>query len=260
MAADVIKLNVNGVDYDVTPHVVTPTPNPTPNPTPAPDPSEPVIPANAVTIDMLPLKWSMNHDKGTPGKASGTSVYPFTRPDGLVVMRNTMTLEAHGGFIYHTNVMKDASAFNTFCYETIEIYDATGNIINAEKDFEHVWADGSYVDQAMQIAGRSKCVEVTGNSAWQTTKAAIDPAKVFAPNIQHTTKHYSRDNGDGTVTYFGSNIDGVYLPINVTVNSKKAGPWGKNEWNCQLQYDGASSGSVTSIVDVVLFKAHGWKS
>jgi hypothetical protein len=258
MAADVIKLNVNGVDYDVTPHVVTPTPNPTPNPNP--DPNEPVIPANAVTIDMLPLKWSMNHDPYTPGSASGTSVYPFTRPDGLVVMRNTMTLTAKGGFIYHTNVMKDASAFNTFCYETVEIYDATGNINNAEKDLEHVWADGSYVDQAVQLASVSKCIEITGNGKWQTTRALIDPAKVFAPNIQHSTKHYTKDNADGTVTYPGSNIDGIYLPINVTINSKKAGPWGKKELNCQYQFDGKSSGSVTSIVDTVLFKIHCWKS
>lgn len=232
-------------------------------PTPPVDSQEPVIPADAVTTDMLQKKWSWNKDPGTPGvaaDATGTSVYPFTRPDGLVVMRNTMTLNAKAGIIYHVNVMPDSSAFNTFCYETVEIYDGTGNINNSEKDLEHVWADGTYVDQAMQIATGSKCVEVTGNSKWQTTKAIIDPVKVFAPNVQHVTKHYSRDNGDGTVTYFGSHIDGVYLPINVTVNSKKAGPWGKKVLNCQYQFDGKSSGKVTSIVDVVLFQIHSWKS
>jgi hypothetical protein len=51
----------------------------------------------------------------------------------------------------------------------------------------------------------------------------------------------------------------VYGVIGVTIGDKKTGPWAKNDLNCQLQYDGASSGSVTSIVDIHLLKIHCWK-
>lgn len=227
-----------------------------------PPPPEPIIPSSALTIDMLTKSWAMNHDLGTPGTASGTSVYPFKMPDGSIVRRNTFLLGGHGGEIYHAQVLADASMYNTFCYElVVSAPTPTGwaNVENLETDFEHVWSDGSYVDLAIQLATASGSVEVTENSHWVATKVPANPSK-FAATILHTIRHYTRDNGDGTVTYIGSFVDGVYAPIGIVIGSKKSGPWAAKDLNCQLQFDGALVANTTSIIDIHVHKAHCWKS
>lgn len=225
--------------------------------------SEPIIPASSVTIDMLTKKWAMNHDPGTPGSSSGTSVYPFTAEDGSIVRRNTVDLTAHGGEIYHAQVLADSSMFDTFCYELVLSSPAAsggfGNINNIETDFEHVWSDGTYVDLAVQLASGSGAVEVTENGHWVATKVPANPLG-WAPTVLHTIRHYTKDNGDGNVVYIGSYVDGVYADIGITIGDKKKGPWARNDLNMQLQFDGASSGEVISIIDIHVIKAHCWKS
>jgi hypothetical protein len=238
-----------------TPVVVQPPPPPPPvNP-------EPTIPANAAVIDMLPavVPWQMNHDAGTPGSSTGTTQYPVTAPDGSTVRMFQFTLSGKGGEIFHANVLKDASAYNEFCYEAVESSDDWSNIACAEKDLEQADATGAYVDMATQLSAYSGTVEVTGGHKWQATKVGADPSK-RAPKVLHTTRIYVRDNGDGTSTYIGIFLDGTYTPIGVTLNNLGSAKWGKNVLNLQLQYDGKSSAAVQSTVYMHVLRLHAWKS
>jgi hypothetical protein len=248
--------NIAGGALVLTPPVVATPPPPPPPPVSA----EPTIPASATTVDMLPavVPWQMNHDAGTPGSSTGTTTYPFKAPDGTTVRQFQFTDTAKGGEIYHVNAMKDASAFNSFCYETVESSPDWSNIVCAEKDLEHADATGAYVDMATQLSAYSGTVEVTGGHHWQATKVKADPSK-RAANVLHTTRVYVKDNGNGTSTYVGIFLDGTYYPIDVTLNDTGSTKWGKNILNLQLQYDGKSSGSVQSTVFMHVLRVHAWK-
>lgn len=222
---------------------------------------EPIIPVSALTVDMMKASWAMNHDAGTPGSATGTSVYPFTLPDGTIVRRNDFTDVKNGGFIYHASALGSSSAYNSFCYETVLSAPAPSgwsNVENLEMDLEHVYANGTYVDLAMQLAGATGFVQVTENKKWTNTKIPANPS-LWQPTILYTTRLYTHDNGDGTVIYVGAYVNGVYTIIGITIGSLDAGPWAANDLNVQFQFDGKSAGSVESIVDIHLMKIHMWK-
>lgn len=273
--ADVVNLTVTGSDltvYTITgeitnasvtlkapppPVVIIPPPPPPPVAVP-----EPVIPSTAVTIDMLPsVKWAMNHDAGTPGASTGTTTYPVTAADGSTVRRFQFTLTGKGGEIFHANVLADSSMYNTFCLETVESSADWTNISCTEKDMEHVDATGAYVDMATQLSAYEGAVDITQNSKWISSNIQADPSKL-TPKVLHTQRRYVRDNGDGTVNYIGIFMDGVYTPFknSAAVPSHPSAKWGKNILNLQIQYDGKSSASVQSIVDMSVLRVHCWKS
>jgi hypothetical protein len=241
------------------------TPVPPPVVTPPPASAEPVIPANAVVIDLLPtsIPWQMNFDAGTQNSAktansSGTTTYPFKAPDGTLVRLFDFTDVNKGGEIYHVNVLKDSSAYNCFCLEAVEMSADWSNVACAEKDLEHANAKGVYVDLATQLSTYSGKVEVTGGHKWQATAVAADPSK-RAPNVLHTTRMFTKDNGDGTGTYRGITLDGTYSPINVTLNDQGATAWGANVLNIQIQYDSKVAGSVEAKVLMYILRVHAWK-
>lgn len=222
-------------------------------PPPPPPPSgAPIIPATATVVNMLTdaTAWQENHDAGTSGNSSGTTAYPVTAPDGSQNCRRfDMTLTAHGGEIYHKSVMRDASKFSSFCYEAEELSGDWSNVQNEEKDIEQIDAHGNKLDMATQEAGGSNTEEVTGKPlGWtQTSVKNVDPSK-RAPNVWHLIRKFFRNNLDGTVTYEGVEIDGVYMPINLTLNDTKASNWSDNDLNFQYQFDGKTSGSAQTTI------------
>jgi hypothetical protein len=226
---------------------------------PPPPTGEPVIPANAVTVDMLPFAFACNWDKGTSGSATGSSTYPVAAPDGTPNCRQfQFTLTAHGGFIYHGNALKDSSAHNTFCYETEEYYPDASNLDRIEKDLEQVAADGSYVDMATQLNGSALCLDYTANQSWQHTTVKAWPTAI-APGW-YKMKRYFKNLGGGMVLYIGSNDNGVYSPLGITVKSQPSKIWGAKILNVQYQFGGKSAGSVQSTVYARVFRIHCWKT
>jgi hypothetical protein len=226
---------------------------------PPPVTGEPVIPATAVVVDMLPFAFACNHDAGTPGSATGTSTYPVAAPDGTPNCRQfQFTLTAHAGFIYHGNALKDASAYNTFCYETEEYYPDASNLDRIERDLEQVAADGSYVDMATQLNGSALCLDYTANSSWQHTTVKANPTAI-APGW-YKMKRYFKNLGGGMVSYTGSSDNGAYSPLDITVKSQPSKKWGAKILNVQYQFGGKSSGSVQSTVYARVFRIHCWKS
>jgi hypothetical protein len=239
---------------------VTLTTTPPPTIVPPPPTGEPVIPATAAVVDMLPFAFACNHDAGTPGSATGTSTHPAVAPDGTPNCRELQfTLTAKGGFIYHGNVMKDASAYDTFCLETCELSPDWSNLRCAEKDMEQVDATGAYVDMATQLDGNRGFVDVTENQKWVSTPVKADPSQ-RAANVWHTMRIYVQNLGGGMVLYIGIYVDGTYYPLNITAKSQPSAKWGKNILNLQIQYDGGSAGSVTSTVYLSMCRVHCWKS
>jgi hypothetical protein len=264
-ATGTISATITGSDGSVTTLsgtvqlTTTPAPVIVPPPPPPPPTGEPTIPATAVVVDMLPFAFACNWDKGTSGSASGTSTYPVTAPDGTANCREfQFTLTKNGGFIYHGNVMKDASAFNTFCYDTEEYYPDASNLLRIERDIEQVAADGSYVDMATQLNGSALCLDYTANSSWQHTAVKANPTAI-PPGKWYTTKRYFKNMGGGMVSYIGSNDNGTYSPLGITVKSQPSAKWGKNILNVQYQF-GGGPGSVQSTVYARVFRIHCWQS
>jgi hypothetical protein len=274
--ADNVQLTVTGTDgtiYTIAGTIagatVTAKAPPPPVVIPPPVSLEPIIPANAVTIDMLPIKtWAVNHDAGTPGDANGTTTYPVTAPDGTANCREfQFTLINKGGVIYHANVMRDSSAFNTFCYEVEEYFVDPSNLACHEKDLEQVGpAVGSaknalYVDMATQLNGHAGCLDITSSNpkGWHHTPVKCSPM-ALPKGVWIPTKRYVKNLDGKNVLYIGSNDNGTYSELNITVPSQPGGLWGEKGLNCQYQFDGNSPGSVTSVVYARKFLIHSWKS
>ena len=59
--------------------------------------------------------WEWNHDPGTPGSSSGSSLYPVTSPSLDNAARGFfVTYSDHGGEIYHLSFAKDTDGLQ-FC-------------------------------------------------------------------------------------------------------------------------------------------------
>lgn len=255
LSASTITATITGTDGTVTTLTGTVTLTQTP-----PAAAEPAMPSTAVVVDMLPFAFACNHDAGTPGSATGTSTYPATAPDGTANCRELQfTLVGKGGFIYHGSVMKDASAYNTFCLETEELSPDWSNLKCVEKDMEQVAATGVYVDMATQLDGNRGFIDVTENQAWVSTPIKADPSK-RAANVWHTTRIYVKNIDGKNVLYIGIFVDGIYYPLNITAPSQPSAKWGANILNLQIQYDGASAGSVASTVWMSMCRVHCYKT
>jgi hypothetical protein len=238
----------------------TPPPNSVPPPVANP---EPVIPSTALTTNMLLSKaWSCKHDTGTPGDANGTFAYPKTAPDGTTNCGEfAFTNIAKGGALYHANVLANASAYNTFCYEAIEYFTDASNLACMEKDLEQVAASGVYVDMATQLDHYNSCVDITQNQKWQTAPVKANPTGRKA-GVWYTTRIYVRNVDGKNVEYIGIYLSdtGVYYPLGITVPSQPSAKWGVNLLNQQLQYVGLSAGTVASTVFIKTLNIHSWKS
>lgn len=265
-----IAATITGADGTVTTlngtvqFVITPPGNAVPPPNP-----EPAIPSTAQVVNMLLSKaWSCKHDTGTPGDANGTYAYPKTAPDGTTNCGEfAFTNIAKGGALNHANVLADATAYNTFCYEAIEYSSSWANIACAEKDLEQVEAaagtakNAAYVDMATQLDHYNGTVDITQNQKWVATKVKADPLTRKA-GVWYTTRIYVRNNGGGSVTYIGIYLSdtGQYYPLGITVQSQPSELWGQKLLNQQLQYVGLSAGTVASTVYVKTLNIHCWKS
>ena len=229
---------------------------------------EPAIPSTAQVVNMLLSKaWSCKHDTGTPGDANGTYTYPTAAPDktpncGLLSFTNIDM----GGALYHANVLPDATAYNTFCYEAVEYFPDASNLACMEKDLEQVQAattggNAPYVDMATQLDAHNGFVDITQNQKWVATSVKANPTGRKA-GIWYTTRIYVRNNGGGSVTYIGIYLSdtGVYYPLDITVQSQPSAPWGQKLLNQQYQFVGLNMGSIASQVYVKTLNIHCYKT
>jgi hypothetical protein len=225
---------------------------------------EPVIPANAKTVNLLtpPHPWQGNHDPGTAGDASGTTAYPVTSPDGRTCRQFKFTTSGKGGMIYHTRALDDVTPYNCFCYKVrTKKVDPGGwaTLGQAETDMEATNPKtGIPYDMAMQQSANSGQEEITINHHWTPTGIKLDPSKRDSSQWQETW-NYVKLNADNTITYRGVNQSGVYYPINQTVTDPDSSPWGKGILNVQFQLNGKNAAPTDHEVLADLFEIDCWK-
>jgi hypothetical protein len=223
----------------------------------------PVIPANAVRINMLkpPNPWQMNHDKGTPGDASGTVAYPYTSPDGKTCMRVVFTTKDGGGFIIHGVAKKGISQFNKFAFRKREKkVDAGGwkTLNQVETDLEATRKDtGIPDDMAMQQSATSgQGEEISINHKWTPTGVQINP-QARDNSAWHTTENYLTLNPDRSFVVDGVAFDNKWNPIGKTITDPDSSPWGTDEMNVQAQWNGIK-GTVNHEILIDFFEIAMW--
>jgi hypothetical protein len=205
-------------------------------PPPPPPPGAPVVPATALKIDALPMTgWEMNHDAGTSGSSVGTTSYPVTAPDGTPNCRLfDFTNTAGGGEIYHFVILPDVTPYKHVRFRFRRT--AAPGVTNSEHDLEMVDANGNPLDEATQEDGYNKVFDVTENHHWVGTGIKVDPTS-WVPGSWHDDEIYMTNNGNGTVTYDGVTLDGIYHVLGITCADVDASKWQAKILNLQLQFD-----------------------
>jgi hypothetical protein len=219
-----------------------------------------VYPVTAGDLDGAD-NWEWNHDPGTPGSSSGSTLYPVTSPS----MDNTargffVTYSDHGGEIYHLSFGKDTTVSN-FVYDTYIYLPEPSQIENVEMDMNHVMADGRTVILGTQCAAGSGTFEYTlvSNSGthWHASNIPCNPKK-WTANTWHHVQIASHHDNSGNVTYDWVNLDGTATNFeNATGPSAEKLGWELGDLLLNFQLDGVGAGgSMTAYIDELTI--HRW--
>ena len=219
-----------------------------------------VLPVSAGDLDGAD-NWEWNHDPGTPGSSSGSTLYPVTSPSMDDAARGFfVTYSDHGGEIYHLSFGKDTTVAN-FVYDTYIYLPDPSQIENVEMDMNHVMADGRTVILGTQCAAGSGTFEYTlvtnGGTHWHASNIPCNPKK-WTANAWHHIQIASHHDSSGNVTYDWVNIDGTATNFeNATGNSAEKLGWEMGDLLLNFQLDGAgASGSMTAYIDELTI--HRW--
>jgi hypothetical protein len=211
-----------------------------------------VIPSPANDLDGS-RNWEWNHDPGTPGSSSGSTVYPISDPSMDNAARKFyFTYTDGGGEIYHLSFATDTTATH-FVYDTYIYLVNPAQVENIEMDMNQVMSNGQTVILATQCAGGSKTWEwtvVKNGTHWKPSNIPCDPKKWTANTWHHVQIATHRDDA-GNVTHDWIGLDGV------TTNFQNAvGPsaenlgWPTGDLLLNFQVDGqGSSGAITVYID-----------
>jgi hypothetical protein len=211
------------------------------------------IPSNAIGSANLDGKgWISERDKGVPGSAQGSSVYPATTPSYDDARKFYMTYSKHGGVRWHISFAKDAAATH-FVYDTYVYIVDPAQLANLELDMNQVMSNGKTVIFGTQCSTYTKTWEytyVSGGAHWKSSGIACNP-KNWAAKTWHHVQIASHRNSSGQVTYDWVNLDGAHHVFNnATVYSAESLGWAKGDLLINFQMDGANagSGSITAYI------------
>jgi hypothetical protein len=204
------------------------------------------IPSYAIGSANLDGKgWISERDKGVPGSAQGSSVYPATTPSYDDARKFYMTYSKHGGVRWHVSFAKDAAATH-FIYDTYVYIVDPAQVANLELDMNQVMSNGKTVIFGTQCSTYTKTWEytyVSGGAHWKSSGIACNP-KNWAAKTWHHVQIASHRNSSGQVTYDWVNLDGAHHVFNnATVYSAESLGWAKGDLLINFQMDGANSGS-----------------
>lgn len=244
------KTTITAVTPPVVPPVVPPIVPPVVPPVVPPKPSVLVIPANANYIDMLakpPNPWQINHDSGTPGKATGTVTYPVTSPDGrpnCMLVKGILTDK--GGIIMHGLFMKSGvSKVNRLVYKKREmIYKGAGEIACIETDLELTDKNKVPYDLAAQQDAHSGALDISSNHKWTPTTLKVNPLTRKNGEWHESEEYWAFDWTTKQITLLGVVLDGVETVLNKTFTDPDSSLWGVEEGNMQAQWDSNIAGDL----------------
>jgi hypothetical protein len=218
-----------------------------------------VFPVTAGDLDGAD-NWEWNHDPGTPGSSTGSTLYPVTNPSLDNAARGFfVNYSDHGGEIYHLSFGKDTSVSN-FVYDTYIYLTNPSQIENVEMDMNHVMADGRTVILGTQCAAGSGTFEytlVSNSTHWHASNIPCNPKK-WSANTWHHVQIASHHDSSGNVTYDWVNIDGTSTNFeNATGPSAESLGWAMGDLLLNFQLDGAGAdGSMTAYIDEMTI--HRW--
>ena len=236
-----------GTDSYTPPVVVAPPPPPPPV-----APTAPVIPSNAIAVNLLPLtNWKpCVHDAGTPGTASCSGSYPVSYSTYNNTRSFSMAYTGAGGVRWAISFAKDTTSTN-FVYDTQVIAPDWSKVANLEMDTNKVLSSGKVAILGTQCSSYAKTWEVTfltstGSWHWVPTNVACNPT-TWTPNVLHHIRIFGTISSTGVSTYSGVEFDGDYKPFTgATGNTTDALSWSAGTILTNLQVDGlGTSGSAT---------------
>ena len=231
-----VKLNIDGVDYAVTP-ALSPT-------------GLLLVPAGITpVIDKLDALtgWIGVHDAATIGTAAGTTVYPVT-VGGRTTRSFSNTYTNFGGIRYHCRYDLDIKSSH-FVYAGDLYFDSTVGLAQMELDNNQVTADGKTYIFGAQFNANDGKLDITKTDTachWVPTAMAGNPKNWPLKTWLHFEIATHRDNL-GNITYDAAHFNGITQKINATMPSSLMLGWGVGILlaNFQLGGDGAS-GSITA--------------
>lgn len=188
--------------------------------------------------------WAWEHDHGTPGWSSGSTVFPanlsYSETRELY-----MTYSDFGGERWHLSWGRDGSATH-FALDTYVYVTDPGQLANLELDINQVLSNGETILFATQCSSYSHSWEWTyqssGHPHWHSSNIYCNP-KAWAANTWHHIQIGMHRSGS-TVVHDWVNFDGGHSTFSGA--SGDAGlwlGWGANNLSANVQMDGAYSGN-----------------
>jgi hypothetical protein len=211
------------------------------------------IPSYAVASNDLDTSsnWQHEHDSGTPGSSSGSTVYPATTPVYDDAREFYMTYSNGGGERWHLSFAKDSKATH-FVMDTYVYVVNPDKLANLELDLNQVIPDGRTVIYGTQCSTYSKTWEWTYYSNgfhWHKSNIPCDTRTWSAKTWHHIQVGFHRDS-NGAVTHDWVNFDGKQSSFSgATASSVKSMGWASSTLLMNVQLDGyQSGGSVTTYL------------
>jgi hypothetical protein len=207
--------------------------------------------------------WSGNHDKGTPGDASGTFAFGVKSPDGKSCLQFKFKTVDGGGMIYHGVAVPKGQAhnFNCFAYKKRERKvdpNGWGALNQIETDLEITDTTGKPYDLAMQQSASSGSEELSINHKWTPQGVKVNPKNRANDQWHTSTEYWKFDYVTKQMTCRGVELDGVFNPINKTVTDPDNSVWGADMVNMQTQFNGGK-GTVDHEILLDVIGVAAWK-
>lgn len=236
---------------------VQPPPSVTPV-LPAAPPPVPVdyVPSNAILSADLESasNWEYEHDPGTQGDSSGSTIFPATTPSSDTGREFAVNYSYGGGEIYHVSFANDVNATH-FVYDSYVYLDDPSQVQNVEMDMNQVMANGATVIFGTQCASGSRTWEFTtvGNGAthWSPSNVPCNP-QTWTANTWHHVQIASHRDVNGVVTYDWVDVDGTHSDFqNASGPSALQLGWKLGDLLINFQLDGnkaVNNGAITAYL------------
>jgi hypothetical protein len=251
-----IKLNIDGVDFTVTP-VVTPIPSPLVPTVPVVAPTAPagllLIPSGiaATVVKLDALGWVGEHDGATNGTGAGVTKYPLVVGGRANVRSFSNTYTNYGGFRYHVEYDKD-TAHTHFVYAGDLYFDSVAGLGQMELDNNQVTSDGKTYIFGVQCNSNDGAWDITKQDTqchWIPSSAKGNP-KNFPLNTWLHFEIASHRDDVGNITYDSVHFNGATQKINTTLPSARNLGWGLGACLVNFQLGGTGvSGSIVAYAN-----------
>ena len=212
------------------------------------------IPSDAISSGDLngASKWEWNHDPGTPGASTGSSLYPISNLSMDNAAREFyVTYSDNAGELYHLEFATDTTAAY-FVYDTYIYLADPSQIQNIEMDMNQVMSDGQTVILGAQCAAASGTWEyttVSGGAHWNRSNLSCNP-QAWTANTWHHVQIASHRDSTGIATYDWVNLDGSLSSFrDASGPSALTLGWPSGHLLLNFQLDGAGSGSIAADID-----------